>query len=80
MIDVRVFGSLLAVWWLFIVRGRTYVSYTCMLVEQSGWGPSSFQYCACVLAVLSPEAATHNKDKYRGTQRNDARRFCKLPT
>jgi len=72
----------------FTVRGRTYVSYiyiyiymcVCVLVEQSGWGPSSFQYCACVLAVLPPEAATHNKNKYCGTQRNDARQFCKLPT
>jgi hypothetical protein len=51
-----------------------------MLVERSEWGPSSFQCCTCVLAVPSPAAATHNKNKYGGTQRNDARQFCKLPT
>jgi hypothetical protein len=66
----------------FIVHRPTYVSYIYiyMLVEQSGWGPSLFQYCVCVLAVLSPEAATHNINKYSGTQRNDARQFRKLPT
>ena len=48
-----------------------------MLVEHSEWGLSIYQFCACVLAVLSPEAATHNKNKYRGTQRNDSRQFCK---
>ena len=71
-----------------IVRGRTYVSYIYiyiyifiyMLVEQSGWGPSSFQFSACFVAFLSPAAATDNKNIYRGTQRNDSRQFCNLPT